>query len=56
MSGEHRKIVFKEFGDGWFNGITLDYDMKRLYWNDAKQNLIRSAFYDGSDVTEVKLD
>jgi len=21
---------------GWANGITLDYDQRRLYWNDAK--------------------
>lgn len=42
MAGEEQHMLFsvnheKHIPDGaWANGLTLDYDMKRVYWNDAK--------------------
>uniref|UniRef100_H2Y8J2 EGF-like domain-containing protein n=1 Tax=Ciona savignyi TaxID=51511 RepID=H2Y8J2_CIOSA len=36
-------------GDGWPNGLTLDYLENRVYWADAKYDIIWSAKYDGTD-------
>lgn len=42
MAGEDQRKLFDVNdatfipGGGWANGLTLDYDMKRVYWNDAK--------------------
>ena len=39
MSGEGRKVIHKIIpaeGGGWPNGLTIDYDFKRLYWIDAR--------------------
>ena len=39
MSGEGRKVVHEIIpaeGGGWPNGLTVDYDFKRLYWIDAR--------------------
>ena len=39
MSGEGRSIIHKispAEGGGWPNGLTIDYDFKRLYWIDAR--------------------
>ena len=39
MTGENRMIVHNISaieGGGWPNGLTIDYDFKRLYWIDAR--------------------
>ena len=39
MSGEGRRVVHQIIpaeGGGWPNGLTVDYDFKRLYWIDAR--------------------
>ena len=39
MSGEERKVIHQirpSEGGGWPNGLTVDYDFKRLYWIDAR--------------------
>ncbi|KAG8332250.1 Low-density lipoprotein receptor- protein 1B [Homalodisca vitripennis] len=56
MSGEHRKIVIHvdEVTDGaWPNGLTLDYQLQRIYWIDARSDSIHTALYDGTDHREV---
>jgi len=34
---------------GWPNGLTVDYDERRLFWGDAKLDRIESCRLDGSD-------
>ncbi|XP_013411103.1 prolow-density lipoprotein receptor-related protein 1 [Lingula anatina] len=57
MSGEGRRIVVNVTmvyrGAGWPNGLTLDYDLKRVYWIDARSDSINTVKYDGSDLREV---
>ena len=39
MSGRDRRLLFSinaVSGGGWPNGLTLDYDARRVYWIDAK--------------------
>lgn len=39
MSGENRKLVFNISSipsGGWPNGLSIDYDFRRLYWIDAR--------------------
>ncbi|KAF5306597.1 hypothetical protein FQR65_LT18530 [Abscondita terminalis] len=37
----------------WPNGITLDYDTRRIYWIDARSDSIHTTKYDGTDHHEV---
>lgn len=39
LSGEDRRVlcnISTLVGGGWPNGLTADYDMRRLFWIDAK--------------------
>ena len=39
MSGDDRQIILAinpQEGGGWPNGLTLDFDVKRIYWIDAR--------------------
>ena len=47
MDGTHRQVLVDSHIK-WPNGITLDYSAERLYWVDAKMNLIASCNFDGS--------
>ncbi|CAH1173635.1 unnamed protein product [Phaedon cochleariae] len=40
----------------WPNGITLDCDRKRIYWGDAKLDVIEHADMDGGDRRELVRD
>lgn len=56
LAGLDRQIVVlaeKITELAWPNGITLDYDLKRIYWVDAKSHSIHTTKYDGSDHHEV---
>ncbi|XP_063218358.1 prolow-density lipoprotein receptor-related protein 1 [Bacillus rossius redtenbacheri] len=56
MSGYFRKTVVRvdQITDGaWPNGLTLDYDLKRIYWIDARSDSIHTTDYDGQDHHEV---
>lgn len=55
LAGLDRKIVVRVDDDngGWPNGLTLDYDTRRIYWIDAKSDSIHTTKYDGSDHHEV---
>lgn len=48
MDGSHRSVVVQE-SVRWPNGITLDLDLQRIYWIDAKLNLVGSADLDGAN-------
>ncbi|KAF5269791.1 hypothetical protein FQA39_LY08572 [Lamprigera yunnana] len=52
MDGGNRKSIVTE-SVFWPNGLTLDYTASRIYWADAKHNIIESAFFDGSDRKKV---
>ena len=56
MSGNHRTIVVAvdQIADGaWPNGLTLDYQLMRIYWIDARSDSIHTATYDGHDIRTV---
>lgn len=39
MSGKNRTIIHviePALGGGWPNGLTLDFEVRRLYWIDAR--------------------
>lgn len=38
---------------GWPNGLTIDYEMNRIYWNDAKGDTIDSSDLDGGNVVTL---
>lgn len=52
LDGTHRQIIVS-FDIKWPNGLTIDLIRHRLYWADAKLNLISSVNYDGSGRTVI---
>lgn len=48
MDGSHRQIIINN-NIKWANGLTLDLVLNRIYWVDAKLNIISSCNFDGSD-------
>lgn len=48
MDGEHRTAVVTERLT-WPNGLTIDLFADRIYWNDAKKNVIESADLQGEN-------
>ena len=48
MDGSHRSVIISETVR-WPNGLTLDLVMDKVYWIDAKLNLVGSADLDGSN-------
>ncbi|XP_075238130.1 LDL receptor protein 1 isoform X2 [Lycorma delicatula] len=57
MSGDFRQVIVhvdKVSLDGaWPNGLTLDYELQRVYWIDARSDSIHTVTYDGKDYHEV---
>ncbi|KAK9511107.1 hypothetical protein O3M35_005737 [Rhynocoris fuscipes] len=48
MDGTHiRQIITTDLG--WPNALTIDYDMKQIYWGDARHDYIAMADLDGSN-------
>ncbi|XP_022822360.1 very low-density lipoprotein receptor-like isoform X2 [Spodoptera litura] len=47
MDGSHRQTIVS-YDVKWPNGLTLDLVRKRVYWVDAKMNMISSCNYDGT--------
>lgn len=37
----------------WPNGLTLDYDSRRIFWIDARSDSIHTTKYDGTDHHQV---
>ncbi|XP_069673416.1 low-density lipoprotein receptor isoform X3 [Periplaneta americana] len=48
MDGSHRQTIVS-YEVKWPNGLTLDLVKQRVYWVDAKLNVISSCNYDGSE-------
>ncbi|KAF7998627.1 hypothetical protein HCN44_011035 [Aphidius gifuensis] len=48
MDGEERSTVITE-NLVWPNGLTIDIQTNRLYWNDAKKKVIETSDLDGSN-------
>lgn len=55
MSGKHRRTIVNitSLGGGWPNGLTIDYDFKRLYWVDARSDSLHTITYGGKDLRMV---
>uniref|UniRef100_A0A673HKR2 Low-density lipoprotein receptor-related protein 6-like n=1 Tax=Sinocyclocheilus rhinocerous TaxID=307959 RepID=A0A673HKR2_9TELE len=47
MDGTHRSVLI-DSEIYWPNGLTLDYDLQKLYWADAKFSFIHRCNLDGS--------
>ena len=54
MDGSHRQVVLKD-KVRWPNGLAIDLVMDKLYWVDAKLNIIGSSNLDGSDSRTILL-
>ena len=53
LDGSERKTIVESPIVQWPNGLTIDYVKNRLYWVDAKLNLIGSCNLNGRDVKTV---
>lgn len=50
MDGQHREVLVGEDDLGWPTGLVVDYlNGNRIYWCDAKENIIESIKPDGSE-------
>ncbi len=38
---------------GWPNGLSIDYEMRRLYWADAKLDRIETADLNGQNRVQL---
>ena len=48
MDGSNRQVLHNT-GLMWPNDVTLDYEMRRMYWVDAYFDRIEYSSYDGSN-------
>ena len=48
MDGSDRTVLVSH-NVTWPNGLTLDYDTRRLYWTDAKSQTIQYSDLDGNN-------
>lgn len=50
MDGQRREVLVDEDELGWPTGLVVDYlNGNRIYWCDAKENIIESIKPDGSE-------
>jgi len=47
LDGSARRVLVNT-SLGWPNGLTIDYEERRLYWGDAKLDRIETCWLDGS--------
>ncbi|XP_054277887.1 very low-density lipoprotein receptor-like isoform X3 [Macrosteles quadrilineatus] len=52
LDGSHRQTIVS-YDIKWPNGLTLDLVRRRVYWVDAKLNMISSCDYDGAARRQV---
>ena len=52
MDGSNRRVIIKQ-DIHWPNGLTLDYNNKKVYWTDSKLLYIKKANYDGSNSKSI---
>jgi low-density lipoprotein receptor-related protein 1 (alpha-2-macroglobulin receptor) len=50
MAGDERRVIHLAPVGSWPNGLALDYELRRVFWLDAKLDCVQSATYDGDDV------
>ena len=55
MDGKMHRVLHSS-GLVWPNGITLDYDTRRIYWIDAQLDRIEYSYYNGSQRTVLASD
>jgi len=54
MDGTHAEtIVYKNLH--WPNGVSVDAVLQRIYWSDAKHDLLESSKFDGSDRRQIEV-
>lgn len=49
MDGSHRQAIVVSDSVRWPNGLSLDLVNERLFWIDAKLNIVGSANLDGTN-------
>lgn len=52
IDGSNRASIINE-SVFWPNGLTLDYTTNRIYWADAKHNVIETALFNGHDRRKI---
>jgi len=55
MDGTHPTSIVKE-NLHWPNGITVDAVAERVYWSDAKHDLLESSKFDGTDRRQTEVN
>jgi len=55
MDGTHPTTIVKE-NLHWPNGITVDAAAERVYWSDAKHDLLESSKFDGTDRRQTEVN
>jgi len=55
MDGTHPTTIIKE-NLHWPNGITVDAVAERVYWSDAKHDLLESSKFDGTDRRQTEVN
>jgi len=55
MDGTHPTTIVKE-NLHWPNGITVDAVAERVYWSDAKHDLLESSKFDGTDRRQTEVN
>ncbi|KAK4295463.1 hypothetical protein Pmani_031983 [Petrolisthes manimaculis] len=48
LDGSERRILLDD-NMGWPNGLAIDYELERIYWNDAKGDAIGSSDFNGGN-------
>ena len=52
MAGKNRMVLVRDSEIvrlGWPNGLTIDYSTDRLYWADAREDVIERINLDGTN-------
>ena len=44
-----RKVVVYDNDIFWPNGLTVDFEERRIFWADAKRSSLSSSNFDGTD-------
>ncbi|XP_033629378.1 low-density lipoprotein receptor-related protein 1-like isoform X2 [Asterias rubens] len=52
LDGSNRTTII-DLDIAWPNGLTIDYEESRLYWCEAKHDVIYSADFDGNNIVKV---
>ena len=53
MDGTGRRILVQGGGLSWPNGLSIDYNARKLYWADARTDSIECVDFNGSNRTVI---